>query len=200
MKSNKYVSRLLVIAVGGVAVFACNIDLNDLLTPDFPYDNTNDNMQQPEPVDPTTTVCDSFDFGPYESRCGSLMLDKTEVNAGDILTVTVDLTCGGGQIACDYAEPGLTEVDGNQVAESSSGYPQLYHYEPPTPEARGGGSVVDLGGGAHTIRFFLKFSAPNDCLTVTGDMAFADGPFVFLGSGGGYWSSVQSFRIHQTGI
>lgn len=191
------------IGLASVALPACNVNLEDTLTQDTGinedelFDNT---PPETDPVDPETTTCDAFDWAPYESRCGELTLDKTDLNAGDILTVTVNLTCGGGRIACDYAEPGLTEVDGNQVAESSAGYPFLYHYDPPRPVARQNGSAVDLSEGSHTIRFFLKFSAPNDCLTLTDEMFRAEGPFVFLGNGSGYWSSVESFRIRQTGI
>lgn len=203
MKQNCLRLQLMLVLLSGLAGVACNVNLEDALTQDTGINEDeifDPAMPESDPVDPATTTCDAFDWAPYESRCGELTLDRSDLNAGDILTVTVKLTCGGGRIACDYAEPGLTEVDGTQVAESGSGYPGLYGYDPPRPVARRNGSVVNLGEGEHTIRFFLKFSAPNDCLTVTDENFRAEGPFVFLGNGSGYWSSVESFRIRQTGI
>lgn len=195
---------LKVVAIGlGIMMAGCNVDLENALRQDTGINEDeifNPPMPEPEPVDFDETLCDSFDWAPYESTCGDLVLDRTDVTAGDVLTVMIKMDCSGGRIACDYAEPGLTEVDGTQVPEANAGYPGLYNYTPPRPVARKNGSVVQVSEGPHTIRFFLKLSAPNDCLTITDGDFRAEGPFVFLGNGTGYWSSVQSFRIRQSGI
>ena len=181
---------------------AC-INLEDVVTnEDNPtMDEVLDEPDPPDapPQDPALTQCDEEDFAAEQSGCGSITMGSVDVTAGDVLTVTVNVGCGGGKLSCDYASPGITEVDGIQAAEAG-GYVAMYSYDPPKPTARNNGSVVQLSQGQHTVRFFMDFSAPNDCLRISPDGYYAEGPWVVLGQGGGQWSSVAYFRIRQSGI
>lgn len=148
-------------------------------------------------------VCDDLDVAPYQSACGSISLSNADITAGEFMTVTVNVGCGGGTLYCDYVAAGTLEIDGSP-SSGDSGAPGLYGYDPPTPIARGNGAGVALSMGSHTIRFQIPLSAPNDCLAV-GAAAFggntAVGPWCFLGGGSpNTWSSVAYFRVRQRGL
>lgn len=143
--------------------------------------------------------CDELNTGPYTSGCGNVSVSPAEVRAGDILTVTANVGCGGGTLSIDYADPTEVFVDGVKT-ENFTGYPSLYSYDPPRPVARGGGIAVALPGGSHTVTVRIKLSAPNDCLNITASNQ-AVGPWVFLGgSSPNRWSSVQHFRVKAFGL
>jgi len=143
--------------------------------------------------------CDDLNTGPYTSGCGNVSVSPAEVRAGDILTVTANVGCGGGTLSIDYADPTEVFVDGVKT-ENFTGYPSLYSYDPPRPVARGGGIAVALPGGSHTVTVRIKLSAPNDCLNITASNQ-AVGPWVFLGgSSPNRWSSVQHFRVKAFGL
>ncbi len=143
--------------------------------------------------------CDELNTGPYTSGCGNVSVSPSEVRAGDILTVTANVGCGGGTLSIDYADPTEVYVDGVKTT-TFTGYPSLYSYDPPRPVARGGGIAVALTGGSHTVTVRIKLSAPNDCLNITASNQ-AVGPWVFLGgSSPNRWSSVQHFRVRAFGL
>lgn len=143
--------------------------------------------------------CDELNTGPYTSGCGNVSVSPSEVRAGEILTVTANVGCGGGTLSIDYADPTEVYVDGVKN-ENFTGYPSLYSYDPPRPVARGGGIAVALPGGSHTVTVRIKLSAPNDCLNITASNQ-AVGPWVFLGgSSPNRWSSVQHFRVKAFGL
>ena len=143
--------------------------------------------------------CDELNTGPYTSGCGNVSVSPAEVRAGDILTVTANVGCGGGTLSIDYADPTEVYVDGVKM-ENFTSYPSLYSYDPPRPVARGGGIGVQLSQGSHTVTVRIKLSAPNDCLNITASNQAA-GPWVFLGgSSPNRWSSVQHFRVRAFGL
>lgn len=143
--------------------------------------------------------CDALDTAPYGSGCGNFTISPADVRAGDMLTVTANVGCGGGTLSIDYADPTEVFVDGVKT-ESFVGYPGLYSYDPPRPVARGGGIAVQLTQGSHTVTVRIKLSAPNDCLNITATNQ-AVGPWVYLGgSSPNRWSSVQHFRVRAFGL
>lgn len=148
-------------------------------------------------------VCDMLDVAPYQSGCGSLSLSSTDITAGEFMTVTVNVGCGGATLYCDYVASGTMEVDGVAVTPDA-GITTLYPYDPPQPLERANGAGVRLSGGGHTVRFQIPLSAPNDCLKIDAP-AFgsgtAVGPWCYLGGGSpNTWSSVAHFRVRQRGL
>jgi len=147
-------------------------------------------------------VCDELDVAPYTSGCGSLSLSSAVITAGEFMTVTANVGCGGATIYCDYVDEGTFEVDG--ASATGGGFVNLYPYDPPIPQSRGNGAGATLTQGTHTVRFQIPLDAPNDCLAI-GAPAFgrttAVGPWCFLGGGSpNTWSSVAHFQVRQGGL